>query len=128
MPVSNYAPRTIGSSASRLLKFTDSTHYGTKLTPREQAILRLWIETGATYPGTYAANGSGTIAGYAHNIQDAQDKAWPETKVLRETIEKNCYTCHTKKNNNRIPATLSDDGDMVWYKILREDPLRKFSR
>ncbi|MDR2862452.1 MAG: hypothetical protein LBV54_01045 [Puniceicoccales bacterium] len=127
-PLSNYAPRTIGSSASRLLKFTDGTHYDAKLTGREQKILRLWIETGAAYPGTYAAVGSGMLAGYAHNIQDQQDQHWPEMKALKETILQNCATCHSTQNKMRLPHTLSDDGDMIWHKIYRDDPLRKFSR
>ena len=32
-PKSNYAPRTLGSSASRLLKLLDGSHYGVKATP-----------------------------------------------------------------------------------------------
>ncbi len=58
-PIGNRAPRTIGSSASRLLKFIDGSHYEAKLTPRETKMVRLWIESSATYPGTYAALGCG---------------------------------------------------------------------
>ena len=55
----NRPPRSIGSSASRLLKLADGSHYDAKLSRREQTVLRLWIESSAPYAGTYAALGSG---------------------------------------------------------------------
>jgi len=58
-PRSNRAPRTIGTSASKLLQVLRAGHQGVKLSAREWTALRLWIETSATYPGTYAALGSG---------------------------------------------------------------------
>ncbi len=58
-PYGNRAPRMIGTGASRLLSFLDGTHYEVKLSDREYTTVRLWIETSATYPGTYAALGSG---------------------------------------------------------------------
>ncbi len=58
-PYSNRAPRTIGSSASRLMKLIDGSHHGATLSARERTMVRLWIETSATYPGTYAALGCG---------------------------------------------------------------------
>lgn len=44
-PRSNYAPRTLGSAASLLLKLLDRSRYDAKLTPREQSIVRLWVES-----------------------------------------------------------------------------------
>ena len=58
---SNYAPRTLGSSASPLLKKLDGSHYGVTVSAHEKAMIRLWIETAAPYPGTYAALGSGMV-------------------------------------------------------------------
>ena len=52
-------PRTIGSSASPLLKLLDGSHYDAKPSERERKVVRLWIETSAVYAGTYAALGSG---------------------------------------------------------------------
>jgi hypothetical protein len=56
---SNRPPRSIGSSASRLMKLIDGSHYDARLSPLEIKTVRLWIETGATYPGTYASLGCG---------------------------------------------------------------------
>jgi hypothetical protein len=58
-PESNFEPFTIGSSASRLMQLIDGRHYKAKLTEQERTMVRLWIDTSATYPGTYAALGCG---------------------------------------------------------------------
>ena len=55
----NRPPRTIGTSASPLMKLIDGSHYDAAPSDRERAVVRLWIESGAVYPGTYAALGSG---------------------------------------------------------------------
>ena len=41
------------------MKLIDGSHYEAKLSPQETKLVRLWIETGATYPGTYASLGCG---------------------------------------------------------------------
>jgi hypothetical protein len=53
------APRTIGSSASRLLELVDGSHYEATPSAQQRKLLRLWIESSAVYAGTYAALGSG---------------------------------------------------------------------
>jgi hypothetical protein len=54
----NKPPRAIGSSASPLTKqFAD----GRRLSPQEVKVVRLWIECGAPYAGTYAALGTGMV-------------------------------------------------------------------
>jgi len=58
-PESNYEPYRIGSASSRLMQLVDGSHYKAQLSPAERAMVRLWIETSATYPGTYAALGCG---------------------------------------------------------------------
>ena len=55
----NRPPRSIGSSASQLLKFLDGSHYDARLSERDRRLLRLWIDSSAVYAGTYAALGSG---------------------------------------------------------------------
>jgi cytochrome c553 len=78
----NRAPRTIGSSASKLLRMIDGSHYDARLSDHEAKLLRLWIETGATYPGTYAALGSGMVAPPVH----------------RASWAARCGECHSIKN------------------------------
>ncbi|MHB8901720.1 MAG: HzsA-related protein [Thermoguttaceae bacterium] len=56
---SNYEPYLVGSSASRLMKLIDGSHYGAAPSERERTLVRLWLDTSATYPGTYASLGCG---------------------------------------------------------------------
>jgi hypothetical protein len=95
----NRPPRSIGSSASRLLRMVDGTHHGARLSPAETTMLRLWIESAAAYPGTYAALGTGMVGkgdgiwqgsrqdGYNPDLADlTKDAAW----------NRRCADCHVK--------------------------------
>ena len=81
----NRPPRSIGSSASPLLKKLAGQHHDVKASPAEQRIVRLWIETGAPYPGTYAALGSGMVAPIDNQ---------PEVRAI---FERRCDECHGGK-------------------------------
>ena len=66
-------------------------HYDVKADERELLITRLWIDSGAPYPGTYAALGSGMIGGYENNEQVIEnDSAWPETRAAAAAIDRRC--------------------------------------
>jgi len=91
---SNYPPRALGSSASRILRMLDGSHHGVRADAHEAKMLRLWIEVGAPYPGTYAALGCGSIGGYAANQPVNTDRDWPTTVAGAEVIGRRCATCH----------------------------------
>lgn len=59
LPAGNRAPRTIGTSASRFMEFIDGAHYDVRLSDYDKKVVRLWIESSATYAGTYASLGCG---------------------------------------------------------------------
>jgi len=112
---SNYPPRALGSSASRLLKLVDGSHYGATVTPIQAKTLRLWIEAAATYPGTYAALGTGSIGGYEENLQVNTDRDWPTSRAASQVIEKRCVSCHNEAGASRLPLNLSDErGHSFW--------------
>ena len=77
----NRPPRTIGSSASKLLTYFSSDHYDVRPTALEHATVRLWIESSAVYAGTYAALGSGM-----HPVTMPMD-----------VVERRCGKCHGQK-------------------------------
>lgn len=58
-PYGNREPRTIGSSASRLMQLIDGSHYDVKLSDDERQTVRMWIDASAPYAGTYASLGCG---------------------------------------------------------------------
>ncbi len=56
----NHPPRTIGSSASKLMTRIDGSHYDVEVSPRQRMLLRLWLDSGAVANGTYAIMHGGT--------------------------------------------------------------------
>jgi hypothetical protein len=79
--MSNFGVYQIGSGASPLMKYLDGSHHDVKLTQLERDYIRLWIDTSATYPGTYAALRSGV----ANAVIDCVP------------MVERCGECHAKK-------------------------------
>jgi hypothetical protein len=126
-PKSNYDPRTLGSSASRLLTMLDGSHYGVKATEHQKKMLRLWIESAAAYPGTYAALGCGMIGNYAENNQVNTGADWPETKAATRLIQKECASCH-EAPARRLPLSLADERGVSFWQPSLDDPRLLTSR
>ncbi|MBI4657545.1 MAG: hypothetical protein HY735_01640 [Verrucomicrobia bacterium] len=126
LPRSNYPPRALGSAASPLMKLIDGNHYEAKLTPHERTMIRLWIETGAPYAGTYAALGTGMIGAYREDVLDRSDTAWPAVKAAASALARRCGACHT--GALRLPSSPSDDLGMPPWESRFTDPRIRFSR
>lgn len=97
----NQPPRTIGTSASPLMKKLDGSHYDAKLSPREWRLVWMWIESGATYSGTYASLGSGMVG-----VGIFPDPKTPgASTALSPVLEKRCFGCHAvPSEDGRVPA------------------------
>lgn len=122
----NTAPRTIGTSASPLLKYLGGAHHDARLTAGEAALIRAWIESSATYPGTYAALDCGMIGGYPHSQLDRMEGKWPESVAAAEAIARRCAACHGKPMP--LPRSLSDDMGLVLQNPKDDDPRIRWSR
>ncbi|MCX7826449.1 MAG: hypothetical protein N2689_12950, partial [Verrucomicrobiae bacterium] len=137
----NRPPRAIGSSASPLLKFLDGSHYGAKPTARERRVVRLWIDSGAAYPGTYAALGTGMLGAFEivdRSIRlDRSDAEWPSMKAAAEVMHRRCARCHDEQK----PLPLSPShlvgpggwgtafkGNPPWVSLTAKDIRRRWSR
>lgn len=92
---SNFEPYEIGSGSSRLLKLIDEGHGDVKMSEHERLMISLWIDAGANYTGTYAGEFSGGVGYYLENTPVRNEKDWPETKAMQETITRRCDVCHT---------------------------------
>ena len=134
-PVSDYAPRALGSAASPLMRKIGAkgfgpapaaSHHGVKVSAIEAATIRLWIDTGAAYPGTYAALGSGMIGGYYENKMVNADFSWPQTKAAAEAMTRRCDSCHN--GAVRLPHALSDETQISFWQPEAADPQVKSSR
>ncbi len=74
----NRPPRALGSGASPLMKMIDGSHYQVQLSATERNLVRAWLDSGAAYPGTYAAPHTGTVA----------------VKIPMAVLERRCASCH----------------------------------
>jgi len=124
--VSNRPPRSIGASASPLMKKISGAHHKVAVSSREVSTIRYWIETGAAYPGTYAALGSGMIGGYQENRQVGTDRGWPAQKAHAAALARRCASCH--KGARRLPSSLSDEIGVSFWQPRMNDPRLRFSR
>lgn len=127
-PQSNYGPRELGSGASKILRMIDGSHQGVVATGRERRLLRLWIDCGAPYIGTYAALGTGMIGGYALNQPTHTDFDWPTTAAAKDAIGGRCGSCHAPSGNMALPTALSDERKMSFWRFDQLDPRHRYSR
>ena len=123
---SNYAPRAIGAPASPLMEKLGPGHYGVDVSEQERRLVSLWIETGAPFPGTYAALGTGMIGGYTRNNQDQLDIQWQSVYQAIFVMKRRCGTCH--QNATALPTRPSDSMGMPPWRIEYGDPRLRFSR
>lgn len=127
LPKSNLPPRAIGTSASPLMQKISGGHHGVVLPPEDARLIRYWIETGATYPGTYAALGGGSIGGYYANEVVENDAEWPASKEAGQAMEKRCAGCHNGMMS--LPRNLSDENGLsFWRPDDWNDPRLRRSR
>jgi hypothetical protein len=126
-PRSNYAPRQLGSASSRILQFLDGSHYDVKANAQQMQLVRLWIDSGAAYPGTYAALGTGMIGGYAENQQVNSDVNWPTTLAGAEVIERRCAGCH-EEPGRLLPRSFADERGVSFWQPSMGDPRLNTSR
>jgi hypothetical protein len=103
-------PYSAGSGDDSLLKFFTGGHHDVKANPTQIRLIKLWLDTGGTWAGTYAAVASGQLgAGFSAN-QGYYNPTDP--KVLAQEIDllqRRCDSCHNgqkhrarrydKKNN-----------------------------
>ncbi len=143
---SNYDPYKIGSSASRLISMIDQGHYGVKVSSHERDLIRLWIDTSATYPGTYASLGCGAYyapmpyremaarCGECH-VHDAVNNKRKAIKVMRfgrpsSTHAGTSYNLSRPEKSLVLLAPLAKDagGLELCSKVVlqnKQDPLYK---
>ena len=78
---SNFGPYEIGSGSSTLLKYIEPQHHDVQLSQEEKNMVRLWIDTSATYTGTYTSLRSGVY--------------YPTINC--ETLLERCGECHASQ-------------------------------
>jgi hypothetical protein len=106
----NYPPYTIGSAVSPLMDKLSPAHYDVRPTPQALRMVKLWIDASATFPGTYAALGSGMIGPYAalqYGTKKEPDYTrWPSMKAAGAVLERRCVSCHS--DQEKLPRHPAD--------------------
>ncbi len=132
---SNYPPRAIGSSASQIMQKLDGKHHGVSLSEEEKQLIRLWIDTGAVYAGTYAALGTGSIGNYSKGPLSRPDLQWESTKKMQKVITARCVSCHNKDlpnsasdNKRRVPWAEGWINALTTEKSQRTNPNFRYNR
>jgi hypothetical protein len=105
--VGNRPPRTIGSSASLLMQKIDGSHQQVELSQRQRDTIRLWIETGAVYAGTYAALGTGQSPMYIFGDPAGYPPQQGLQRDAADVIQRRCSTCHPRGRPARTPGPTS---------------------
>jgi hypothetical protein len=115
----SYRPYSIGSSASYLMNKVSGSHHEVRLSAQELRMVKLWIDASATFPGTYAALGSGMIGSYAELQYGTRPKmdylSWPGLKGAREAIDRRCAGCHS--GGLQLPVSPADDLDFKLHHL-----------
>jgi len=74
-------------------------------------MVKLWIDASATFPGTYAALGSGMIGPYAalqYGTKEEPDySSWPSIKAAGQVLDRRCACCHSDKR--KLPRHPADN-------------------
>jgi len=122
----NLPPRSVGTSASPLMKMLDGSHYNARLTWHEQDMIRYWIESAASYPGTYAALGTGMIGGFPKSQLETSDRKWPQSVAAAEAIQNRCAGCHDA--SLPMPKYISDNLELILSNPDFNDVRIKMSR
>jgi hypothetical protein len=127
-PRSNYPPRTLGSGGSPMIGMLAGGHHGVKASAEEIRTVKLWLDLGAPYPGTYAALGTGSIGGYINNTETLNNDAhWPETVAAQPVFAARCAACHDP-GTNPIARSLSDENGLSFWQPPAHDRRLEFSR
>jgi hypothetical protein len=120
-PGGNDPPRSFGSGAAPLLAKLEGGHYDVRADKRDLEMVRLWLDTGAPYPGTYAALGTGMIGGYEMNEQVINnDNDWQTTRAAAAVIGRRCTPCHNA--SRPLPQSLSDEMGFSFWMPAINDP------
>ncbi len=109
----NQPPRTIGSSASPLLAKARGGHHDVAMNERDWRLLWLWVESGATYVGSYAG---------LRNEKQQEVANQASGMVMHEAgavLRKRCASCH---NQAAVAAGKGSQPLPYPYYEIRKEP------
>lgn len=116
----NQEPRTIGSSASELMRKIDGSHYDVTVTPEQWRTVWLWIESGAPYAGTYAA---------LRNERDQARQGLMYPVFASHILNQRCRQCHAPgRKAVPLPLVMSEKEQRELRNKLQTAPHERIVR
>ncbi len=103
-------PGDVGDVRSPLVLKIEKGHGDVKLKDSEMKMIRYWINTGAVYPGTYGALGSGMVGRMSRNQTDrkpVKNELWEKAS---DVIKNNCNKCHKE-----IMPDICSEQNLTWW-------------
>jgi cytochrome c553 len=125
----NQPARSLGSSASELLRKLEGTHHDVKADYADWVKVWAWTEAASPFCGTY---------GGLRNTNQQDVKVWVFHNQAGQVLQKRCYSCHKPDGSgpqNRIPQGFDWESRRVHFSyptgqherlVLGEDPLRYY--
>ncbi len=104
-------PGMVGDMHSKIIKKIEDRHGGVEMTDDELLMIRYWINTGALYPGTYAALGTGMLGVMTNNNTDLTPIKNREWKKASSVIKKSCKKCHSELMEN-----ICREENLTWWR------------
>jgi len=118
----NQPPRTLGSSASRLLDKVAGQHHDVRVSAHDWRTLWLWIESGAPFAGSYAG------------LRNAEQQAVAVAALQRlraelGAVQRRCGSCHTgTEPDTSEPMSLPYDPNLQERRKLAGRPTGEYER
>lgn len=104
-------PGMVGDMYSKLIKKVENGHGRVQLEEDELLKLRYWINTGALYPGTYAALGTGMLGVMRNNHADLEPIKNSEWKRASSVIKRKCQKCHSE-----LMKDIVSEENLTWWR------------
>ena len=104
-------PGMVGDMYSKIIEKIETRHGEVELEDNEILTIRYWINTGALYPGTYAALGTGIIGVMTNNNTDltpVQNRKWEKASSV---IKRNCMKCH-----DELMKDICSEDNLTWWR------------
>ncbi len=104
-------PGMVGDKNSPLIQKIEQGHGEVKMSDHELKTLRYWINTGALYPGTYGALGTGMIGTMTNNQPDLgpiENERWSSASKV---INNDCRKCH-----HELMPHIGEEKNLTWWR------------
>lgn len=104
-------PGMVGDKYSKIIEKMENGHHEVEMSEDDILKIRYWINTGALYPGTYAALGTGIIGRMLNNNADQTPIENDDWTTASSIIKKDCRKCHDELMSNII-----EEKNLTWWR------------